>query len=176
MDKAERYLALSIISFILFLSLAVLSNYNGLSMLLYGSFVCLALVFLFFMSSLRAMGQRDLFDVLGSLAFKAKRGVSREGKASKKPTPKPAITASRASKESKPAEQESSLYQATYQRLPLPVPPPPPPNQDGPQDNQSELICPSCGQRLHARAAFCGRCGLKLREPDVSPDVENEAM
>jgi len=173
MDKAERYLSLSILSFILFLSLAVLSNYKGLSMLLYGSFICLAVVFLFFMSSLRAMGQRDLFDVLGSLAYKAELRVS--PKTSKKPTQETPILAPRSS-ESKPTEQESTLYQVTYQKLPLPVPPPPPPNQEDHQEDQPELSCPRCGQKLHPRAAFCGRCGLKLHEPDASSNVENESM
>ena len=173
MDKAERYLSLSIISFILFLSLAVLSNYKGLSMLLYGSFICLALVFLFFMSSLRAMGQRDLFDVLGSLAYKSKLRVSPKEKASKKTTQKTPMSAPTPS-ESKPTEQESSLYQATYQKLPLPVPPPPPPNQEDHQE--PELSCPRCGQKIHPRAAFCGRCGLKLHEPDANSNVENESM
>jgi hypothetical protein len=172
MDKAERYLSLSIISFILFLSLAVISNYRGLSPLLYGSFICLALVFLFFMSSLRAMGQRDLFDVLGSLAYMAMRRISREDKAPNRSAPKPAITASK-TLGSKSSEQ-GSLYQETYQGLP--VPPPPPPNQDAPKDDRPELICPSCGQKLHPHAAFCGRCGLKLRKPDEIPDAQNEAM
>jgi len=168
MDKPERYMTFVIISFILFLSLAVLSNYQGLSMLLYGSFACLGLVFLFFLASLRSMGQRDLFDVLGSLAHKTKGGVSRKEKASKEPTPKQSKTKPVKPSGSKTAEQEPSLYQVTYEKVPLPMPPPPPPPRPEGQLSPGELMCPMCGQKLHPLAAFCGRCGHKLREPDAA--------
>jgi len=166
MDKPERYMMLAIISFILFLSLAVLSNYQGLSMLIYGSYACLALVFLFFLASLRSMGQRDLFDVLGSLASKTKGGVSRKGNASKGSSPKQSKSQPVKPSGSKTAEKEPSLYQVTYEKLPMPMPPPPPPPK--PEGEESlELTCPMCGQKLHPLAAFCGRCGHKLREPDA---------
>jgi hypothetical protein len=170
MDKAEHYLSLSIIAFILFISLAALSNYKGLSPLLYGSYICLALVFLFFMSSLRAMGQRDLFDVLGSVAYKVTRRLPPGDRAPKGSTSKTITTATTAPKTSgsKPLEQGTCLYQKR------PVPPPPPPHRDAPLDGRPELICPSCGQKLPRRAAFCGRCGLKLREPDVIADEQHE--
>lgn len=163
MDKPERYMLLAIISFILFLSLAVISNYQGLSMLIYGSYACLALVFLSFLASLRSMGQRDLFDVLGSLASKAKGGVSRKEKASKEPAPKQSKSQIVRTSGSKRAEP--SLYHVTYEKLPLPTPPPPPPPEG---EGSLELTCPMCGQKLHPLAAFCGRCGHKLRETDAA--------
>lgn len=172
MEKAERYLTFSLISFVLFLLLAVFSNFKGLSLLLYGSFVCLALTFLFFVFSMRFMGERDLFDVLGSLTSKAMGRISRKDRASEEPTMKSAIVESKPS-ELKPAEQGSSSSEENYQG---PSMSPPPTNQSVPQDSQTEPICPRCGKRLPPLAIFCSSCGLQVHELDASTDDQKETM
>jgi len=161
----------SIISLALFLALAIASSFQGYSILIYGSMVPALFGFLFFLISVRAMGQRDLFEVFGSLVHKAKSPAPKL-KASKSPKPleKGLRQIQRPTVRPKTISEQPSPQPRLEQQLPPPPPPPPVLEQDSSRTNFSgETKCPRCGQKLHQNAVFCGRCGLKVRGPDAAP-------
>ncbi|MBO3802653.1 MAG: zinc ribbon domain-containing protein [Candidatus Brockarchaeota archaeon] len=178
MDKAERFMLLSMISLVIFLALAAASSLQGYSVLIYCSVASALAGFLSFVISVRAMGQRDLFEVLGSLLHKAQRRAQnpkppKSPKAPEKVVKK--IQKPAASPRMAPEQTPPQVAQPPHVAQPPPPPPPPPPAPETvpPKANKRELPgevkCPRCGQKLHENAAFCGRCGLKVREPELPP-------
>ncbi|MGQ9514166.1 MAG: hypothetical protein ACUVTL_03845 [Thermoproteota archaeon] len=83
MEKAERFMLFSIISLILFIALAMTSSFQGYSILIYGSIVPALFSLLFFLISVHAMGQRDLFEVFGGLIHQTRRKVQKMPKSLK---------------------------------------------------------------------------------------------
>jgi ribosomal protein S27AE len=166
MDKAERYLLFSLFCLILFLALAIVSSLPGYQIIIYASITSAVAGFLLFLACLRAMGQRDLFDLLGGLTSRIRRRVDDQ-----KPSVPSAVLDQPQSQRVLPTPPSGP--EVAQKDIPPPPPPPPPPSmpiQDVVQTVEAaNMECPKCGQILHARASFCGRCGTQIRKADVTP-------
>jgi hypothetical protein len=166
MEKAERYLLFSLFCLILFLALAVVSSLPGFQIIIYASITSAVVGFLLFLACLRAMGQRDLFDLLGGLTARI-----RHHSGDQKPSLPSSVLVQPQSQRA-PTPIPPSGPEVTQKDIPPPPPPPPPlpPLQEVAQTEEpTHMECPKCGQILHARASFCGRCGTQIRKSDVTP-------
>jgi hypothetical protein len=84
-NKAERQMSVSIACFIAFVALTVISNF--LSFVIYLAIVAGVLSAFFFFNSVRFMGEKDLFELIGSVLPKKLRAKSRQQTSALPPPP-----------------------------------------------------------------------------------------